>query len=409
CAIDSSRAVPSSGWQGLVVINGNNVTVRNLRLRDSAGAAITFPATSVQRNIVIENNDIADWAKAIINANRVQHIVIRGNVARNGNWCDLHKYPGCTGEWWAAGIYINNSSPAHALLENNVVTGNYGEGLSCLRSSHVIIRGNRVGNLRSALYYLDNCSDSVVEKNIGWSDPTKKWHWRGTGMDGITIAVEDYNDSTARGSMNNIIRNNMIAAMGACIRVDMDSRAREQGRQVGAKIYGNTCMGIPGNGFLNFLSDRNVRMLEVRNNIFHSSPSSQDPCRNNAPNSVSMSANLWSKTPANGSCRGKGDVVGDPRVQGSGWAAKSFDNPPKASDFQLRSDSPARSAGVALTSKLGHADQLLASAFVRSPCAIFDTSDLSHDFNCTRRSAKPNLGALEDGGATRPQAPVLAY
>ncbi|MFU8815354.1 MAG: hypothetical protein ACNA7W_08405, partial [Pseudomonadales bacterium] len=29
CAIDSSRAVPSSGWQGLVVINGNNVTVRN--------------------------------------------------------------------------------------------------------------------------------------------------------------------------------------------------------------------------------------------------------------------------------------------------------------------------------------------------------------------------------------------
>ena len=409
CAIDSSRAVPTSSWQGLVVINGDNVTVRNLRLRDSAGAAVTFSPSTVQRNIVIENNEMAHWAKAIINAKRVQHIVIRGNVAREGNYCDLHKYPGCTGGWWAAGIYINDSSPAHALLENNEVTQNYGEGLSCLRSSHVIIRGNRSGNNRSTLFYLDNCSDSVVEQNIGWSDPTKKYHWTGTGQEGVALVVEDYKDATARNSVNNIIRNNMIAGMGACIRVDMDSGAKSRGRLVGAKIHGNTCMGTRGHALLNFLSDANVRLLEVSNNIFHSENTTKNPCRNNSPNSVAMRNNNWSKTPESASCRGRGDVVGNPRVNGSGWATKSFNNQPKISDFQLRSDSPARRAGVNLGTRLSWADQLLAKPFVRSPCAVFDNNDLSNDYRCVKRPSTPNMGALEDGTTARPAAPVLAF
>jgi parallel beta-helix repeat protein len=405
CQLDNRNAVPSSTWAGLVVIAGSNVTVENLRLRDSAGAAVTFEHSSTRRNIVIQNLDIAHWARAIINAKNVQSIVIRNNVANGGNYCDRDDYTACAGVWWAAGIYISDSRNAHALLENNTVTQNYGEGVSCMRSSHVIIRGNRVGNLRSTGLYLDNCSHSVVEQNIAWSDPTRSWHWRGSGQEGIGLAVEDYR-SGAMDSVGNIIRNNLVAGTGSCIRVDMDSASKEQGRRVGAKIYGNTCMGNQSLAFNNFLSDRNVDRLEVRNNIFHSGTSGV--CRNNSPNSASFRNNVWNQAPGS-NCSGSGQVVADPRVQGSGWTSKSFDNPPRVADFQLRSDSPARLRGMALGAPLTLADNLPISSRVAMPCRTFDKNELRLDYRCTVRPSTPNIGALEDGSTSSPQAPVLWY
>jgi hypothetical protein len=405
CALDSSSAVPTTTWQGLVIIGGSNVTVENLRLRDSAGAAITFNPSSTRRNIVIANNEIAFWARAIINAKNVQHIVIRGNVARQGNYCDRDNYKSCDGVWWAAGIYVSDSKNAHALLENNVVTQSYGEGLSCLRSSHVIIRGNRVGNLRSTGLYLDNCSESVVEHNIAWSDPTKIWHWTGAGQEGIGLAVEDYSTNQLD-SVNNIIRNNLVSGNGSCIRVDMDSKSKDAGRKVGGKIYGNTCMGNQTISFNNFLSDRNVAALQVTNNIFHSAGSGV--CRNNAPSRVAMRNNLWNKSQGT-NCRGTGDIVADPKVNGSGWAAKSFDNPPRVADFQLRSDSPARRKGVALGASLWYASALAAGSKVSVPCKAFDQTELKLDFRCATRPSTPNIGALEDDSLATPEAPVLWF
>lgn len=405
CSLDGGNAVPSSTWAGLVVIGGSNVTVENLRLRDSAGAAVTFDHSSTRRNIVIQNLDIAHWARAIINAKNVQNIVIRNNVANGGNYCDRDDYSACSGVWWAAGIYVSDSPNAHALLENNTVTQSYGEGVSCLRASHVIIRGNRVGNLRSTGLYLDNCSHSVIEKNIAWSDPTLRWHWRGSGQEGIGLAVEDYSNN-AMESVGNIIRNNLVSGNGSCIRIDMDTRSKERGRRVGAKIYGNTCMGNQSLAFNNFLSDRNVERLEVANNIFHSSGTGV--CRNNAPSRVSFRNNVWNRAPGS-NCSGSGQIVGDPRVQGSGWAAKSFDNPPRVADFQLRSDSPARRRGANLSAPLALASSLSVASRVAMPCRTFDSNELRLDFRCATRSSTPNVGALEDGTTSAPQAPVLWY
>jgi hypothetical protein len=408
CQLQNSRAVPSSTWHGLVVIGGNNVTVRNLRLRDSAGAAITFQEGSSYRNILIENNDIAHWARGLIRANRVSQLVIRGNTAHEGNYCDRDDYSQCSGPGWAAGIVVVDSKPAHALLENNTVTRNFGEALSCLRSSHVIIRGNRAGNSRSSLYYLDNCNDSVVESNIAWSDPTKRWHFTGRGQDGIAMVSEDYTKSSTTGNtVNNIVRNNLIAGLGACFRIGMDKRAREAGLRVGGKIYGNTCMGTQGFAFLNNLPDRNIERLVVSNNIFHSSNGTNGPCRN-ASSIIQMRSNLWNSAPSS-SCRGSGDVVGDPRVQGSGWSSKSFDNPPRMADFQLKSGSIALSKGVSLTAKAANIANLVAAPLVSVPCRRFDTTEMSLDFNCTVRPSRPSLGALESGSVMVPQAPVLWF
>jgi hypothetical protein len=392
CALDSRRAVPASTWQGLVVIGGSNVTVQGLRLRDSAGAGITFDSSSTSRNIVIANNEIAFWARAIINAKNVQHIVIRGNVARQGNYCDRDNYKSCAGVWWAAGIYVSDSKNAHALLENNVVTQSYGEGVACLRSTHVIIRGNRVGNLRSTGLYLDNCSDSVIEHNIAWSDPTKNWHWTGSGQEGIGLVVEDY-PSNQVDSLNNIIRNNLVSGNGSCIRVDMDSKSKKAGRKVGGKIYGNTCMGNQTVAFNNFLSDRNIGTLQVVNNIFHSAGKSV--CRNNAASRVAMRNNLWNRSQG-ANCKGAGDIVGDPSVNGSGWAKKNYNNPPQVADFQPRPDSPARRKAVRLGSSLSFSGALAAGSKVSVPCKNFDQTELKFDFRCASRPAAPNIGALED-------------
>jgi hypothetical protein len=408
CQLHNSRAVPSSMWHGLVVVGADNVTVRNLRLRDSAGAGITFREGSSYRNILIENNDLAHWARGLIRANRVSQLVIRGNVADQGNYCHRDKYSQCPGPGWPAGIVVVDSKPAHALLENNTVTRNFGEGLSCLRSSHVIIRGNRAGNSRSSLYYLDNCNDSVVESNIAWADPTKRWHWTGKGQEGIAMAAEDYPKSSTTGNtVNNIIRNNLIAGLGACFRIGMDERSRAAGVKIGGKIYGNTCMGIQGFAFLNRLSDLNVERLIVSNNIFHSTNGSNGPCRNDAT-VVTMRSNLWNTKP-DASCRGSGDVVGDPKVQGSGWATKSFDNPPRVADFQLRSGSVAQGRGVSLTASAANLAKMVAAPLVAVPCRRFDTTEMSLDFNCTVRPARPNLGALESGNLLVPQAPVLWF
>jgi hypothetical protein len=99
-------------------------------------------------------------------------------------------------------------------------------------------------------------------------------------------------------------------------------------------------------------------------------------------------------------------VVADPRVNGSGWAAKSFNSPPQVADFHLRSDSPARRKGVALGATLSFASALAAGSQVGVPCRTFDQSELKFDFRCAARPAPPNIGALEDSVL---QAPALWF
>ena len=58
CAMQSSRAVPTSTYRGLIHLAARHVTIQNLRLRDSAGQMISFDTNNLPRHIVIEGNDM---------------------------------------------------------------------------------------------------------------------------------------------------------------------------------------------------------------------------------------------------------------------------------------------------------------------------------------------------------------
>lgn len=414
CDLNNGNAVPESISQALVDVRRSNVTVRNLALRDSAGAFAQSARDLT--NIVFDNLVMERSAHRIITYGRGNtYVTMMNSTATDFNRCTWKRFPACEGKPWPGGVMVSDSQPAHALFENNTITDGYGEGFICLRASHVIMRENRVGNIRSARYYLDNCKDSVVERNIAWGDDTNEF-WRGTG---VAIAVEDYRADTAGDSVRLTVRNNLLSGLRNCVSGGMKVGSKELGRVIGAKIYGNTCVD-PYKFALDITVDAsNVDEWDVQNNIFYAPntapPSSTgfatgEPCRVPSSSRIAFAGNLWNREPADTDCRGSGDIIGSPRVKTAISQFRGMDssNPPTVEDFRLNEGSPAIGAGVRLQQTVLDADDHPISNAGESQCKTLDERQLSQDFDCRARNATPTMGALLLNSALpRPLPPII--
>ncbi len=406
------RSIPASRWEGLIAINASHVHVRNFRIRESAGAAIVTANSQDLRGFVFENLDVSLTANRLIAFGRdTRDMIVRNSTFSKYNYCDYGSadegaWDICSGPGWPGGIFIWDAPNANALIENNTVTQGFGEGINCLQSSHVIIRGNRVGNLRSARIYLDNCSDTVVENNITWGDPDLNWHFTELGGTGVAVSLEKYKFQGP--SVRNLIRNNIISGIGTCFSVAI----QEEGDwRLGAEIYGNTCLHPTNYGinFSNKLTAENVVGMIVKNNIFYAPNIRSKECQvsSSVASVVDFGYNLFSSSSKSDSgCFGPGTVFDNPETPASPNDASrwSYTRQPRSADFALDRTSPAFSAGTSLLADIDHVSNIPMSNQTQS-CTP-DEQALSRDFNCQLRSDPPSLGALEPYVA-RPNPPVI--
>ena len=171
-----SNAVPTSRYGGLIVVSAQkHVTVQDLSLRDSAGIGLLFDGTT-PTNIctaavgagcefywAAKNNKISHTASTPLMFIEGRYLVASGNETEYGNLSWPDSQPTATN--WGPAIHIGRCQPCNALVESNFIHDDWGEGIGPYHGSVVLIRGNRVANVRRASIYTSG-GRVVVEQNI---------------------------------------------------------------------------------------------------------------------------------------------------------------------------------------------------------------------------------------------------
>ena len=412
CAMDNHNAVPSSRWAALVDVKSSYVTVQNLALKDSAGVPIQIGEPNAQRsNFVFEDLEVVGSVNYIA---LVNHGASRGTIRRitahSFNRCDEFKFDVCVAEaGWPAGIIVANTQDAYVIIEDNEVYQGFGEGINCFRSSHVVVRGNRVGNIHSNAIYLDNCSNSIVENNITWGDQNGKFNPHGA-FAAVAIGQEDFTHWPGGGydSINNVVRNNLLSGYGSCVWAFQYDRPRELGNRVGFYAYGNTCAAQSDRAVWleQNIGAANITSIIVENNIFTGNYRDQACSSLNSAN-IRFDRNLWSSVPA-GNCRSGSDIIGDPLMKASvnDLASRNHLNQPQPSDFALLDASPVLRAGKRLDNiELFNSASYVSHNNDSSSCELTGTA-LSVDYHCVERQDPPSIGAI-DRSNYPPKAPQL--
>ncbi len=416
CAFDGPGAVPSSKYSALVVIAADYVTVQDLSLKNSAGWSI---AGSDVGHAHVINNRISNGAGSAVVAQGTNFAVVRGNQI-NGTNLMSPRADALNPSWGSTIVVVGNKldNPAHALVENNSVYLNFGEGIAVLKSNHVIIRRNYLGQNWSANIYMDNGGWTVVEYNLIWggrpSSPNIGTDSTGPGNQ-ISIGLEAYGEGQGQSSTNNVVRGNVVAHTYHGINFAIHATdchpqcgvlPLDQGLTLGAKVYHNTFVDFASSGIAQGnLPDEGVTSIDVRNNIFHTTTSARTSASicnmTSAGGKVTFSNNFWSNKPAASTCNGQGDVYGDPMLLGTSWTSKFYPNQPKFSDFALKPGSPALTGGVPISSTLLVSRDYPQLSVVAYPCAEFDTAGSVIDAFCNpRASSRPSFGALEGGSGS---------
>jgi hypothetical protein len=413
CLHNRAGAVPSSQYDGLVVVSSSYVSVKNLSLRDSAGTGVVFAseASNPRHHFILENVDVHTTFQAlvVIGTNH-SNGVVRNFHGQQYGLCELYRYAECTGPGWPPGVIVHDSKRAMILFENNLVHDGFGEGFNCLRSSHVMFKGNRAGNVTSNPFYLDNCSNSLLERNISWGDTDGKWG-SANAFSSVDVTNEDYSASGSLSSINNVIRNNLFTSTGTCINAGQYAGSLARGEMVGFHFYGNTCVAMH---FSNTTIDASSRPSQVliQNNIFYSPSLKPGGSICSAPRSteIQFKNNLWASTPDDVDCRGPGDITGDPKLNTPVANFRAMDRvkPPTPFDFSILPGSLALAKGSIVPDD----DATFVSTFTQfKQQLVGDRCDVSspglpYDYHCSNRQELPTIGAI-DKVKYPPRAPTI--
>jgi hypothetical protein len=434
CRYNSDGAVPRSHHDGLVRISRSHVTVQDLKVRDSAGRGLTADGRTNSADsgsisdLTLQRLDIMHTAfSPVVLEHNIRFAIVRDSQIRYYNWCERNHREDAVaacrqGGPWPGGVALVRSKPSYSLIENNTIYGGAGEGINCLFCSHVIIRGNRVGNTHSSTVYVDHGNHTIIENNVIWGNPANgnAFYRGGVSFEGIALAMEDYGYMGARAGAgsDNLIRNNLIVGHRDCIKSGAMPRSAEAGHRIGARIYGNTCAGQTGDAVIRMnQSAANTGSWDVRNNIFYS-PGVRNMCQTPSSGSIVFDNNLWSERPSSSVCRGAGDVHGDPGfpVSLADLTNADWSRVPTAASLTVAAGSIATTSAADLSGlrTLNRSDWRGIDNAMRPLAHIgcdstFHENALPVDYRCRRRSAGNGaMGAVSTGaGAVAPAAPTI--
>lgn len=426
----------SSGYVGQVEIASNYVRVAGLYIGYTAAIGIRAAGlgngpsfSGTRHHFIIEDNVLEfNGKQQILAMNGAQNFVIRRNNLSNGGQCFVEgaknglssqaaRAPLCDGGAWGTSLAVIRSYDAQGLVENNDVHDTPQEGINMNQgTSHVIVRGNRIGNTHSTSGYCDMCTDVVWESNILWGvfggvgDYTVGGSFGG-GF-GANVERNDYGSV-----VNNIIRNCITVDSGQAALVANTFTANGNpyaaGKSTNWHQYGNTHVSADA---YNVRLVRTQAANDIRSTLFITDDiSASATCSFSSVESLTLGDdyNYWSPTPSNATCVGANDESGTVTLATTetDWDSADYaTNLPTIDDFRLQAGSAGIGAGDPaletedLPNSLDYTDfGTWIWDYTEYPWAI-DTlakkqnwsKKLYYDFEGTARDATtPDIGALE--------------
>lgn len=185
-------------WGALLHIAGNDNLVEGIEVRNSDYMGVILSG---------KNNTVS-----YINSHHHKEngILITGDygiVENSQVWsnCMSNVDGSRTRGGWASGLSAARH-PNNAVIRNNIVWGNWGEGLSTYEANGTIIEDNIVYDNFSANIYISDATNVIVKGNLVYitQDPTVKIGSRA----GIMLGDEKYNPPSANIQiLNNTVRN----------------------------------------------------------------------------------------------------------------------------------------------------------------------------------------------------------
>jgi len=434
-ACTGSTPVPGSFWNGLLDVGTNQsyITIQDIKLKDAAGYGmrVAFNAD----HITIDNIEIAATGSGNFDlAQEQQQVVIKNSSFHHSSICYFHwrgkanvptnvaKNCDVDGPSNVELGGLQSWERAFVILSNNDVYDEFiGESVGFYKSvGNGWLVGNRVREgRRNAGFYMENVGEVLIESNIIWdydnaADPI-------AGVDSYNAPNPDIKANVLDTSIETnwagptttprdqlIFRNNMLAAVASCVKIQGKYGAVTIDRKVGGQWYGNTCLTDGTNNIVDVDNGQSGPthngQLDIVNNIFYRAGSSA--CELDATDwtSLNVSNNYWAVTQTNSACSDAGDVIGTPDLVGVAAnmieANYSESVGPVIGDFELKAGDAGLNAGVSIESAVSWLDDVDYTYFsdITSPCAptaIEWEKQLGHDANCVLRSASPNIGADE--------------
>ncbi len=304
----------------LVVITGQYIDFKNFEMRQSHHIGVSIWGG---RHVRIQNNIIHDTSiDGIYVGSTDTDVLVNGNTVYNTNL--LYSSSHGTGGWGSA---INANGNGRIRVTANNVYNNYGEGIA-FRGSGALISGNTVHDNFSVEIYLNNATNSTVQKNLIYTTNNSNFYRNGQPSAGIQLANEDNSNLLN----NNKILNNVV--LGGAEGLAYFSNYGFGGGLKNTVIANNTFYTATGT-MLVIEQDAGHTNTVIANNIFYQTGSGA--MSEVAANSgLSFQNNCWYGGSA-GSAAGSGDMSADPLLVNPGSTL--------ASDYKLQPGSPAIHAG----------------------------------------------------------------
>lgn len=308
-----------------LAVGGQYIDIAGFEVRNSAQGIIGVGARDVRvlNNIVHDTdaNGIAMYGSSI---GDTSDIVIDGNTVYHTNLNNRERDPNRPG--WGNAVFISRGR--NAVITNNHVYENYGEGIIASLSDNVRAAYNTVHDNYSVEMYLDHATNTTFENNLIYSTGNSEYfrqlngNWKAAS--GIEMNNEGYADSNPNN--NNVVRNNVV--IGGRYGLSVIGQVKNT-QIVNNSFYGAT------ERLVVILAAQNENVT-ISNNIFHQLGEVPIGYAVDGLRGVSFSSNLWFGGEA-GQFAGLGDINGDPKFVNPGGL--------RAEDYWLQSNSPAIDAG----------------------------------------------------------------
>lgn len=324
-SIDGQGNIPSGYWDVLFNVNGSYVTVSNLEVKNSYGMGLVFTGSNNRATQIHAHHNMENGILIKGNYNIVENSEVNLNCLSNQNGTMSRGS-------WASGLTAARR-PTNAIMRNNKVHDNWGEGLSTYEATGTLMEGNVVYDNYSTNIYISDATNVKVQRNLvyGTAAPIVN---SGSRV-GIMMGDEKYNPP----SSNISVINNMVVGT---YRNFYWWQGTQGGGMSNVLIAGNTFVNSRGTTDVQISrgTHTNVRYI---NNI-----AQQDDGLSVALvpsiSGLTFSNNLWSKTPPS-IVTGSGDVIANPLLAKTGSITPGLLT---ADYFKFQSTSPAINRAKAL-------------------------------------------------------------
>lgn len=334
-------------WNGAVHVTADNVTVRDLDIRNSGGMAVRF--FKVKGGLL--DNVRSDWSYLhTFQAFHSDGVTFRNSesIRNNTGW----KYHGES--YWGNGISVVRSK--NILVEKNIVREGWGEGIdSFYGSSNVVIQDNIVYASRAVGIYVDSTRGAIIRRNIVLGTTQSEYHRTGGLVGGgIVLNNESYQftehgGKLSRGDVASDIQiyNNLVAGTFAGISI---WGQYEHSNYANMRITHNIVVDNKSQLALLNTKTSGGNNLIANNAFISTTGASSNTSGLQSAGGYKFSSNYWSSQPS-ASARSSTDVVGGTTLKKtSGWRNIGRWNQVTAADFLPSANSSVWNAGQASAS-----------------------------------------------------------